>query len=151
MGEGIFLKDTSYIKIFIYHGPRFILQHDSESKHTARVITSYLQQQEEQGVLQQVVWPHRSPTSTSWSQSGITQRHKTLGQYKSTEELWRVLPDTLINLPAKYKLKNCVHCNAHRRTVAKVKGGHSKCWVCFLFNAFCIKCIDKWKLFVACF
>ena len=31
--------------------PKFILQHDNDPKHTARVIKNYLQQQEEQGVL----------------------------------------------------------------------------------------------------
>ena len=41
--------------------PKCILQHDNDPKHTARVIKNYLQQQEEQGVLQQMVWPPQSP------------------------------------------------------------------------------------------
>ena len=42
-------------------GPKFIPQHDSDPKHTGLVIKHHLQRQEEQGVLQQVVWPPRSP------------------------------------------------------------------------------------------
>ena len=34
--------------------PKFILQHDNDPKHPAIVIKNYLQQQEEQGVLQQM-------------------------------------------------------------------------------------------------
>lgn len=35
------------------------------------------------------------PTLTSWSQSAITRRQKTLRQTESKEKLWRVLTDAL--------------------------------------------------------
>ena len=58
------------VEILIHHenpsgrclmGPKFILQHDNEHKYADRVTNCYLQLQEEQGVLQQMVWPPQSP------------------------------------------------------------------------------------------
>lgn len=64
------LLGTFDISILIYYatpsrrrliGAKCILLHDNGLKHDARVIKKYLQLQKEQGVLQQMVRPLRSP------------------------------------------------------------------------------------------
>lgn len=55
-------------------GPKFILQHDNDSKNTAKFIKSDVQRQEEHRVLE--VMPHRAPISTASSLSGITRRER---------------------------------------------------------------------------
>ena len=64
------LNDETYRQILIHHaippgrhviGPKFILQQDNTPKHTANVMKNYLQRQEEQGVLEEMVWPPQSP------------------------------------------------------------------------------------------
>lgn len=54
--------------------PRLILQQDNGPRHTAKVIKSYLQPEEEHEVLGVTAWPHRAPISPSWSVSGISGR-----------------------------------------------------------------------------
>jgi hypothetical protein len=58
------LNAENYRQILIHHaissgrhliGPEFILQHDNDPKHTAKVIKNY-QHKEEQGVLEVMVW-----------------------------------------------------------------------------------------------
>ena len=74
-----------FFSILQYHlhliGPKFILLHDNDPKHTARVIKNYLHRQEEQGVLQQMVWPPQSPDLNMMEETEATRTPK------STEEL----------------------------------------------------------------
>jgi len=110
------LNAEKYRQILIHHeissgrhliGPIFILQHDNDPKHTAKVIKNYLQRKEEQGVLEVMVWPPQSPDlniiESVWD---YMKRKKQLRLPKSTEELWLVLQDVWANLPSSFK--NCV-------------------------------------------
>lgn len=65
-------------------GPRVILQHVNEPKHTA--IKNYLQKQGEQGVLQQMLWSPQ--VSNSRSQSWITWRDRRNWDSLNTQEPW---------------------------------------------------------------
>ena len=71
------LDAEKYRQILIHHetpsgkhliGPKVILQHDKDPKHTAKVIKNYLQRKEEQGVLEVRVWSRHGVLSLS----GIT-------------------------------------------------------------------------------
>lgn len=65
-----------------------------------------LQPQEEQGVIQQMVWPPQSPhlniVVSVWD---YMKRQKTHRELKSTKELWQVLWDVVNNLPGKKEYK----------------------------------------------
>lgn len=60
------------------------------------VIENYLNRQEEQVVLQQMVWfpqsPHLSVMESVWDFTGLHQEEAAETQ-KSTEELWQLLKD----------------------------------------------------------
>ncbi|KAK6473362.1 extracellular calcium-sensing receptor-like [Huso huso] len=66
------LNAEKYRQILIHHaipsgrhliGPKFILQHDNDPRHTAKVIKNYLQHKEEQGVLEVMASPILTPTA----------------------------------------------------------------------------------------
>ncbi|MBN3274473.1 TCB2 transposase, partial [Polyodon spathula] len=130
------LNAEKYRQILIHHaipsgrhliGPKFILQHDNDPKHTAKVIKNYLQRKEEQGVLEVMVWPPQSPDlniiKSVWD---YIKREKQLRLPKSTEELWLVLQDVWANLPAEFLQKLCASVPRRIDAVLKAKGGHTK-------------------------
>ena len=88
--------------------PKFILQQDDDSKHTARVIKNYLQRKEDQEVLEVVAWPPQSPDlSIIESVWDNMKRQKDLRKPTSIEDLWLVLQDVWNNLPAEFLQKLC--------------------------------------------
>ena len=101
-------------------GPKCILLHYNNPKHTARVKQNYLQKQEEQVV------PQRTLIWTSWSQSGITCKDRSnWDMSKSTEELLQTF-----GKHANYH-ENCT--SVERRTGAVA---HTKYW--FHLGFFCL-------------
>lgn len=130
------LNAEKYRQILIHHaipsgrrmiGPKFILQHDNDPKHTANVIKNYLQRKEEQEVLEVMVWPPQSPDlniiESVWD---FMKRQKDLRKPTSTEDLWLVLQDVWNNLPAEFLQKLCASVPRRIDAVLKAKGGHTK-------------------------
>lgn len=91
------------------------LQWDNTSKYTVGVMKKSLQPQEEQGVIQQMVWtpqsPHLNIVVSVWD---YMKRQKTHRELKSTKELWQ-------GRERKYKLGRL--CAAR-----KTKGKNSFIW-----------------------
>lgn len=150
------LNAEKYRQILIHHaipsgrrmiGPKFILQHDNDPKHTANVIKNYLQRKEEQEVLEVMVWPPQSPDlniiESVWD---FMKRQKDLRKPTSTEDLWLVLQDVWNNLPAEFLQKLCASVPRRIDAVLKAKGGHTKYWFDLDFSSVhSLHFVNWWK------
>ena len=130
------MNAEKHMQILIHHavpydrrlvGLNFIFQHDNDPKFIAKKVKDYLQRQENQGQLQVMAWPPRSPDlniiETVWD---YLDKKKLEKQPTTAEVLWDVLRDVWNNIPSNFllKLQDSI---PHRINAAlKDKGSHTK-------------------------
>lgn len=106
-------------------GENFIFMQDNDPKHSSHLCRGYLQQQEADGVLQNMVWPAQSPDLNPiellWEELDRKVREKCP---TSQAHMWQVIQDSWANIPNETLTKLVSRLPRLCAAVIKAKGGY---------------------------